>query len=573
MEMRRTLLIVAMAVVGYFLLIAWQRDHGPQAQQAALASASAPAATAEVPVAPAVTAEVPAAPAGTPASDVPVVPVAPQSAIAVPSVPDSNGKRISVKTDVLDVQIDLTGGDLVRVALPGYTETVESTKAFVLLDNTAERTFVAQSGLIGQNGPDAAAGGRPLYQADAASYVLGEGNKTLTVALSLPAKDGVSVRKIYEFTRGDYLVKVRYEIANAGTAPWKGLMFGQLKRDNSKDPSQSTQGFGMSTFLGAAWWSAEKSYNKAALSDLGEEPLKLSATGGWIAMVQHYFVTAWVPDAKATNHYTTRVNSQTGENFVGFTGQEVAVAPGQSAKVGASIYVGPKIQDNLEQISDGLELTVDYGWLWFIAQFLFWLLQKIHGVVGNWGWAIVILTIMVKAAFFQLSATSYKSMAHLRRVTPELQRIREVHGNDRQKMSQAMMELYKKEKINPLGGCLPILVQMPVFIALYWTLMESVELRHADWILWIKDLSLMDPYFVLPILMTLSMVAQTALNPAPNDPMQAKVMKLMPWVFGIMFLWFPAGLVLYWVVNNLLSIAQQWVITRQIEKGEIKRVG
>ncbi len=560
-----------MAVVGYFLLITWQRDHGPQAQPAAVAGASAPVATTEVPAAPVVTAEVPAAPAAA-ASD---VPAAPQNAdtAAVPTVPDSSGKRISVKTDVLDVQIDLTGGDLVRVALPGYTEAVESPKPFVLLDNSASRTFVAQSGLIGQNGPDAAAGGRPLYQAGAASYVLGEGDKTLTVALSLPPQNGVSVRKVYEFTRGDYLVKVRYEIANAGTAPWKGLMFGQLKRDNSKDPSQSTQGLGMSTFLGAAWWSPEKSYNKTALSDLAEEPLKLSATGGWIALVQHYFVTAWVPDAQAANHYVTRVNSQTGENFLAFTGQEVAVAPGQSAKVGAALYVGPKIQDKLEKISDGLELTVDYGWLWFIAQFLFWLLQKIHGVVGNWGWAIVILTIMVKAAFFQLSATSYKSMAHLRRVTPELQRIREVHGNDRQKMSQAMMELYKKEKINPLGGCLPILVQMPVFIALYWTLMESVELRHAGWILWINDLSMMDPYFVLPILMTLSMVAQTALNPAPQDPMQAKVMKLMPWVFGIMFLWFPAGLVLYWVVNNLLSIAQQWVITRQIEKGEIKRVG
>lgn len=562
-----------MAVVGYFLLIAWQREHGPQAQQAAVASASAPAATAEVPAVPPT--EVPAMPAANAATDVPAAPVTTPTAdtAAVPTVVDSNGKRISVKTDVLDVQIDLTGGDLVRVALPGYKETVEGAKPFVLLDNTAARTFVAQSGLIGQNGPDAAAGGRPLYQADAAQYVLGENAQTLAVALTLPAQDGVTVRKVYEFTRGDYLVKVRYEIANAGPATWKGLMFGQIKRDNSKDPSQSTQGMGMSTFLGAAWWSPEKSYNKTTLSDLGEEPLKQSATGGWIALVQHYFVTAWVPDAKAINHYTTRVNTQTGENFVGFTGQEVAVAPGQNAAVGAAIYVGPKIQDKLEKISEGLELTVDYGWLWFIAQFLFWLLQKIHGVVGNWGWAIVILTIMVKAAFFKLSATSYKSMAHLRRVTPELQRLREVHGSDRQKMSQAMMELYKKEKINPLGGCLPILVQMPVFIALYWTLMESVELRHAGWILWINDLSVMDPYFVLPIMMTLSMVAQTALNPAPQDPMQAKVMKLMPWVFGIMFLWFPAGLVLYWVVNNLLSIAQQWVITRQIEKGEIKRVG
>lgn len=576
MEMRRTLLIVAMAVVGYFLLIAWQKDHGMLAQQQAAATAPA-SATGEVPAAPA------AADAAANKVDVPAatsaangdIPVAPQKAepTDVPATATTTGKRIRVQTDVLDVQIDLQGGDLVRVALPQYTESVESKNAFVLLDSSAARTYVAQSGLIGANGPDASAGGRPLYQADAASYALKNGDKTLQVALTLPAQNGVTVRKVYEFTRGDYLVKVRYEIANAGTAPWKGLMFGQLKRDNSKDPSQSSQGIGMSTFLGAAWWTPEERYNKLALSKFADskDHLKATHTGGWVAMVQHYFVTAWVPDAKATNHFSTRVNTQTGENFAGFTGQEVAVAPGKTGSVGAALYVGPKIQSHLEQISEGLELTVDYGWLWFIAQFLFWLLQKIHAVVGNWGWAIVILTIMVKAAFFQLSATSYKSMAHLRRVTPELQRLKELHANDRQKLSHAMMELYKKEKINPLGGCLPILVQMPVFIALYWTLMESVELRHAGWILWINDLSVMDPWFVLPILMTLSMVAQTALNPAPQDPMQAKVMKLMPWIFGIMFLWFPAGLVLYWVVNNLLSIAQQWYITRQIEATEGKK--
>ncbi len=568
MEFRRTLLIVAMAVVGYFLLINWQKDYGQQAQQAPTATASANSAGA---------AAVGELPAATPAdvakadTDIPVAPK--KSEAASLAAPSGKGARVSVKTDVLDVQIDLIGGDLVRVALPGFTEAVGSPKSFVLLDNSDARTYVAQSGLIGENGPDASPAGRPQYRVAAPSYVLKDGEQSLQVALELPDVNGVTVRKIYEFQRGNYLVKVRYEIANGGSVPWKGMMFGQLKRDNSVDPSAANQGFGMSTFLGAAWWSPEKSYNKLALSDMAEEPVKVSATGGWIAMVQHYFVTAWVPDAKSANHFTTRVNAQTGENFMVYTGPEVAVAPGESKSLSSALYVGPKIQDKLEKISDGLELTVDYGILWFIAQFLFWLLVKIHGVVGNWGWAIVILTIMVKAAFFQLSATSYKSMAHLRRVTPEITRLREVHSNDRAKMSQAMMELYKKEKINPLGGCLPILVQMPVFIALYWTLMESVELRHADWILWIKDLSVMDPYFVLPLLMGASMMAQTALNPAPADPMQARIMKLMPIVFTFMFLWFPAGLVLYWVVNNVLSIAQQWVITRQIEKGEIKRVG
>lgn len=557
MELRRTLLIIAMAVVGYFLLINWQKDYYTVPQIEAQTSA-APTPTGDLPA---------AGSTSTAVGDVPVAPASPEPATAAAD----NTQRISVKTDVLEVQIDLTGGDLVRAALLEYAETAESKRPFVLLDQSAARTFIAQSGLIGPDGPDAAAGGRPQYQADANSYVLGKDDQQLNVVLRLPSQDGVEIRKIYSFTRGDYLVRVHYEIANRGNEPWQGLMFGQLKRDNTADPSAANQGFGMATFLGAAWWSPDKSYNKLALDEFAEEPLRLVVTGGWIALVQHYFVTAWIPDAKAQNTYTTRVKTDTGEHFAVFMGPTVTLAPGETQRLGASLYVGPKLQDRLAAISDGLDLTVDYGILWFIAQFLFWLLVKIHAVVGNWGWAIVILTVLVKAAFFQLSATSYRSMAHMRRVTPEIQRLREQYSNDRAKMSQAMMELYRKEKINPLGGCLPILVQMPVFIALYWTLMESVELRHADWILWINDLSAMDPYFILPLVMGASMYVQMLLNPAPPDPVQAKVMKIMPVVFTVMFLWFPAGLVLYWVVNNLLSIAQQAVITRQIEKAEGKR--
>jgi YidC/Oxa1 family membrane protein insertase len=560
MELRRTLLIVAMAVVGYFLLINWQKEYSA----ASTSGASQAAATAST-----AAGDVPATPTQ-PAADADI-PVAPQTTAPMDSVvPVANAAVISVKTDVLDVKIDLTGGDLVRVALPAFKESIDSKNSFVLMDRSVAHTYVAQTGLVGTNGPDARAAGRPRYLASAPEYVLQDGEKSLKVVLSLPPQDGVEIRKIYEFARGDYLVKVSYEIANKGTTPWSANLFGQFKRDNSKDPSASNQGFGMSTFLGAAWWTPEKSYNKVALDEFAEEPVQASVSGGWIAMVQHYFVAAWVPDAKAKNTYTTRVKSETGENFAGFTGPAVTVAPSTTATQSTALYVGPKIQSRLEQISDGLELTVDYGMLWFIAQFLFWLLVKIHGFVGNWGWAIVILTIMVKAAFFQLSATSYKSMAHMRRVTPEIQRIREQFGSDRAKMSQAMMDLYRKEKINPLGGCLPILVQMPVFIALYWTLMESVELRHAEWILWIRDLSVMDPYFILPLIMGASMFVQMMLNPPPPDPMQARVMKLMPIVFTVMFLWFPAGLVLYWVVNNILSIAQQAVITRQIEKADGK---
>lgn len=563
MELRRTLLIIAMAIVGYFLMINWQKDYGHTAAEIAPAGSTEKISNTDMPVAN-TTAE-------KTNSDVPVAPLATTEIPSEAYKPSTMSTLVAVRTDVLDVRINLQGGDIIRAALPQYTETVESKNAFALLESTAQRNFIAQSGLIGANGPDASAEGRPLYHVETNSFTLPEGQKSVQVVLSLPAQNGVLIRKIYEFDRGSYLIKLRYEVANQGQAAWNGVLFGQLKRDNSKDPSLASQGFGISTFLGGAWWSPEKSYNKVKLADFSDKPLKETVTGGWAAMVQHYFVTAWVPDAKASNTFTTRVNKESGENFIGFTGAPVSVAPGESKSIAASLYVGPKIEDSLKKISDGLELTVDFGWLWFISQALFWLLSLIHGVVGNWGWAIIMLTILVKAIFFKLSATSYKSMAHMRRVTPEIQRIREQYAGDRAKMSQAMMDLYKKEKINPLGGCLPILVQMPVFIALYWTLMESVQLRHAPWIFWINDLSMMDPYFVLPLIMGASMFLQFALNPAPPDPMQAKIMKMMPIVFTFMFLWFPSGLVLYWVVNNILSIAQQWVITRQIEKAEGKK--
>ena len=557
MELRRTLLIVGMAIAGYFLMINWQKDYG-----AATVVAQAPSApSGEAP------ADIPEAPAKTPAATNADIPQAPQKTDApLASGTATSAALISVQTDVLNLQIDPVGGDIVRVALPAYTESIDSKNAFVLLDHSAQRTFIAQSGLIGTNGPDANPQGRPHYQASASSFVLPGEAKTLQVVLMLNAENNVQIKKIYEFTRGDYLVKLRYEITNNGAAPWNGLIFGQLKRDASKDPSASNQGFGMSTFLGAAWWTPQKSYNKRVFKDFEEKPVKETVTGGWTAIVQHYFVTAWVPDAASSNTIKTRVKKEAGEYLIGYTGPEVSVAPGSSKTLSAALYTGPKIQKNLEVISDGLELTVDFGFLWFIAKILFWLLTLLHSILGNWGWAIILLTTLVKGILFYPSAISYKSMAHMRRVTPDMQRIKEQHAGDRAKQSQAMMELYKKEKINPLGGCLPILLQMPIFMALYWTLMESVELRHAPWILWIRDLSAMDHYFVLPLIMGVSMFVQQQLNPAPPDPMQAKVMKLMPIVFTFMFLWFPSGLVLYWVVNNLLSIAQQWVITRQIEK-------
>lgn len=301
------------------------------------------------------------------------------------------------------------------------------------------------------------------------------------------------------------------------------------------------------------------------MKDMDDKNLRETVQGGWVAWLQHYFVTAWVPAKDDTNQVTTRKDSQ-GNYIIGFVGPQLNVPVGASAETSATLYAGPKLQDKLKELSPGLELTVDYGFLWFIAQPIFWLLQVIHSIVGNWGWSIIFLTVIIKLAFFPLSAASYKSMARMRAVAPKLQSLKEQFGDDRQKMSQAMMELYKKEKINPLGGCLPILVQMPVFLALYWTLLESVEIRQAPWLGWIVDLSIKDPYFILPIIMGATMFFQQTLNPTPPDPMQARILKLMPIVFTFFFLWFPAGLVLYWVVNNVLSIAQQWYITRQIER-------
>jgi YidC/Oxa1 family membrane protein insertase len=379
----------------------------------------------------------------------------------------------------------------------------------------------------------------------------------------------VSITKRLTLHRGSYLINVDYLIENNSAEPWQANLFGQIKRGSAPPPSATSNAMGMKPFLGVAITQPDDRFTKFTFDDLAEEPFKAQLPGGWIALIQHYFLSAWIPNPEQTQTYSARVTSS-GFNIAGFTSPALVLDPGKSGEVGARFYAGPKDQYKLKAISPYLDLSVDYGWLWWIAQPLFWLLTKIHALVGNWGVAIILLTVLIKGAFFKLSAASYRSMANMRRVQPKMVAIREQYSEDKQKQSQAMMELYKKEKINPMGGCLPILVQMPVFIGLYWMLMESVELRHAPFILWIKDLSVMDPYFVLPLLMGASMFFMQKLNPPPPDPMQAKIMQWMPIMFTFFFLWFPAGLVLYWVVNNLLSMAQQYVITRQIENAAAK---
>jgi YidC/Oxa1 family membrane protein insertase len=501
--------------------------------------------------------------------DIPVAPddVANEPAAANPTATSSNN-IIQIYTDVLQLAVDLEGGDIIELTLPKYLAELDNpNKPFVLLEDNSALVYVAQSGLIGSDGIDN--NGRAKFTAAAPRFDLVDGQDTLVVDLHWEGDGDVKVTKRLTFRRGEYLVDVDYLVENHSSERWEANLFGQIKRGSAPPPSVTTNAMGMHPFLGFAVTQPDDRFTKFTFEDLAEESFKAQIPGGWIAMIQHYFLSAWIPDPEQTNSYSARVTSS-GYNIGGFTSPALVLDPGKSGETGAQFYAGPKDQYRLKEISPYLELSVDYGFLWWIAQPLFWLLTKIYSVVGNWGVAIILLTVLIKAVFFKLSAASYRSMANMRRVQPKLMALREQYADDKQKQSQAMMELYKKEKINPMGGCLPILVQMPVFIGLYWMLMESVELRQAPFILWIKDLSVMDPYFVLPLMMGASMYYMQKLNPPPPDPMQAKIMQWMPVMFTFFFLWFPAGLVLYWVVNNLLSMAQQYVITRQIEKAAEK---
>lgn len=545
MDARRAIILIGIAAISYLLVLQWNEDYGkrPVTQVATpvqqLNSSAIPDVSESAnPDAPQVS------------SDVPEITPA-----AAPST-----QWIEVQTDVFDIRIDPQGGDIVYAALKAYPQSIENKDIpFVLLEQSNLRTYVAQSGLVGKNGIDKV--GRALFSTAQPQYALAEDQQELVVTLTLDQAD-VRINKVFKFKRNDYLVDVGYTVENRSAEAWQANLYAQFKRDRSSDPS-SMESMGMNSYLGAAITRPTERYFKITFDDMADGAFKEKIEGGWAAFLQHYFLGAWVPAKDAVHTYNTR---KAGDSYiVGYYDDALVVAAGTNGETFTRLYLGPKDQDQLAQIAENLDLTIDYGWLWWVAQPLFWLLTFIHSLLGNWGWAIIFLTIIVKAAFFPLSAKSYRSMANMRRVAPKLTALREQYGDDRQKLSQEMMGLYKKEKINPLGGCLPILVQMPVFIALYWVLMESVELRQAPFMLWIEDLSLKDPYFILPLIMGASMFVQMQLNPTPPDPMQAKVMKIMPVIFTVFFLFFPSGLVLYWVVNNLLSITQQYLITKQIE--------
>jgi YidC/Oxa1 family membrane protein insertase len=550
-DFQRYLLIAAIAALSFMLLIEWKNFEGPEAPVIATKNQADTITPAPI--------------TRNESGDLPVMSGYTSSA-TTELEKNSSIAFVRVETDVLDIKIDLHGGDIVYAGLPAFTAHLNSKEPFVILENNDTRNYVAQSGLIGPNATDTAKG-RPHFAAEADSYTLNAGKDKISVDLQYEYSDKINIIKRFTFNRGEYLVKVEYLIDNQSDNPFQASFFGQLKRGNSIDPSVDGEGgmFAMKPFMGVAYATNEDLYTKIAFNKMKDKPVKTSVDGGWIGIIQHYFLGAWVPNAESVNELSTIVTKQN-VNIARVTSAAVTVDARSKGSLSASLYAGPKDQYRLEEISPGLELTVDYGWLWWIAQPLFWLLTKIHSVLGNWGFAIIGVTMLVKAAFFQLNAKAFTSMANMRRMQPKMAEIKERYGDDRQKQSQAMMELYKTEKINPLGGCLPMVVQMPVFIALYWVLMESVELRHAPFILWIEDLSAMDPYFILPLIMGVSMFIQQRLNPPPPDPMQAKIMQWMPIVFTFFFLFFPAGLVLYWVVNNTLSIIQQYIITKRIEK-------
>lgn len=568
MQIQRTLLFVAIGVVTYLMILAWKDDFSTDNTPTSSAVAESSQAGQQDNDFP-------------DSSDAPEITVGDELNNDLPQVIEKQQDHIvTVKTDVYNIEIDLNGGDITKVALIDYPKKVDTPEdPFVLMDQ--DRHYAAQSGFAGQQGTHGG-NGNATWVTDSNSYELLDGQDKLVIKLQVTQESGTVITRELEFERGSYHIKNQYTVDNSHSdAPWRASLFGQITRDGSGDPSKATAGFApMPTYLGAAYWAPDKPYNKITLSDMKDSNLNAEHTGGWIAFIQHYFVSAWVPDHNQKYKYSTVYQPARDRYILRFISPALEVQPGQIKDVEADLFIGPKLQDELKTLSPGLHMTVDYGWLWFISQPIFAVLIflqsgniSIFGKqislgfgVGNWGVAIILLTLFIKLLFFKLSATSYRSMARMRKVAPEMQRIREQHKSDKQKQSMELMKLYKKEKINPLGGCLPILVQMPVFISLYYVLLESVELRQAPFFGWIVDLSVMDPYFILPLLMGASMWFQMQLNPAPQDPTQAQIMKWMPVVFTIFFLWFPAGLVLYWLTNNILSITQQWVITRNIAK-------
>ncbi|ALB61047.1 insertase [Cronobacter condimenti 1330] len=538
MDSQRNLLVIALLFVSFMIWQAWEQDKAPKPQVQQTTQTTTTAAGS-------------AASQGVPAS--------------------GQGKLITVKTDVLSLTINTRGGDIEQALLLAYPKELGSSEPFQLLETTPEFVYQAQSGLTGRNGPDNPNNnqGRPLYNVDRDTYVLADGQDELLIPMTFTDASGNTFTKTFALKRGQYAVYVGYNVKNAGTQPLEVSTFGQLKQtiDLPSHRDTGSNNFALHTFRGAAYSTPDEKYEKYKFDTIADnENLNVNAKGGWVAMLQQYFATAWVPAGNGTNNLYT-ANLGHGVAAVGYKSEPVQVQPGQTASLSSTLWVGPEIQDKMAAVAPHLDLTVDYGWLWFISQPLFKLLKWIHSFLGNWGFSIIAITFIVRGVMYPLTKAQYTSMAKMRLLQPKIQAMRERMGDDKQRMSQEMMALYKAEKVNPLGGCFPLLIQMPIFLALYYMLMGSVELRHAPFALWIHDLSAQDPYYILPILMGATMFFIQKMSPTTvTDPMQQKIMTFMPVIFTVFFLWFPSGLVLYYIVSNLVTILQQQLIYRGLEK-------
>ena len=566
MDWQKISLLGGIAAVTFMLLFKW---NAFQDEQLALADASldeSSTAVFESNTNTVASNELPAEPVAQSGDSVPSLPQANSTPVINNDIISDDNRLIHVETDTLDVYIDRLGGDIVEASLLQHTVTLDGDQPFTILNNQSFAYYISQSGLIGPNATDKA-GERPVFTTATRRYKLEEGSDELAVTLSLE-QNGVIIDKVFTFTRDSYLIDVRYDINNQSSEPWRANFYAQIKRDDHRPDAVADSGIGVNPYVGAATTTLDENYKEVTFKDLESDREEFSIQGGWVAMVQHYFISAWVADKETTNNFFLRKQGQQNLYLFGFVSPQTSVAAGSTGSVGAQFYVGPKDIDKLEAIAEYLDLTIDFSFLWWIAKPLFHILDFLHTYLGNWGWSIIALTIFIKAIFFWPSAISYRSMAKMRKLSPIMNDLKERCGDDKQKLSKEMMALYKKERVNPMSGCLPIVFQMPVFIALYWVLLESVEIRHAPFFGWVQDLSVMDPYFVFPLLMGATMFIQQKLNPTPPDPMQAKIMQWLPIAFTFMFLWFPAGLVIYWVTNNTLSIIQQYVITRNIEKAD-----
>jgi YidC/Oxa1 family membrane protein insertase len=556
MDNIRFLLVMAMLMISYMLWESWQIDYGPKPQ--------------------AFVSDKPLVDSSNPAID--TATGQPGNVQQGTSASDTSPRVISVKTDVIALEIDTEGGTLRNLDLLQYPHEKENTyvsKAYELIgmqapekdlspirlfNSAPEDLFLAQSGLVASGRSAAAPDHHSTYSSEKTGYELQEGQDELSVPLTWTNSRGLRITKTFTFKRGSYAVGVTHKVANQSAAPWSGRQYSQLLRAEHSDKSNNSF---IRTFSGGAIYTDKDKFQKIKFDEMADRNLDVTAQGGWTGFIQHYFASAWIPPNDQENHFYTKALNNA-RFVIGSYSQDLNVEPGSEGVFSAQMFVGPKIQPVMEAIAPGLELTVDYSWLTVIAKPIYWLLNKIYSYVGNWGLAIIGVTFFIKALFFKLSKASFQSMAKMRKIQPRLKELQERYADDRQKFNTEMMAMYKREKVNPLGGCLPILVQIPVFISLYWVLIETVELRQADFMLWIQDLSVQDPFYLLPIVYGITMKIQQGLNPAPIDPLQAQVMKMFPIVFTVFFLFFPSGLVVYWICNNSLSIIQQWYITKHV---------